>query len=429
MSQSKNGLHYAWLIFIGLCFLGVGGFPLIFNLVGIYMVPVSTALGLDMASFSLWLSAEAVVSLVVMPIAGRLFKAKHTRAIMTVGMLCCVVGVLGFSFASELWHVIVLGCLLGVGVPFAFGLPQTVLIGNWFAKKYQARMMSVAMACLVCAPIFEAPIFTMLLNTYGYQTTYIINAICIAVFTLPWCIFVFKRAPEDMGLKPFGYSEESDSKEEENDLKVGTSPGAAAKSPAFWLVLLSACLICFAMGFQNYSVAIAGAFLPGETPESAAMFGSTMISVFSVGSLLGTFLFGFLLGKDKFRPTFILFLTLFLCGMLLWLLWHSKVGLLIGAVCLGTHNGLATVGFPMLLRRLFGGKNYSVIYSYVNMCSSTVGGFSSTILGLIFGVFDLTGALIFGVCVAVAIYICSMAATTFVGKIKWSDEEPAAESK
>ena len=276
MQNAKPKVHHAWFVFVGLCFLGVGGFPLIFNLVGIYMVPVSAALGLGPADFSLWLTAEAVVSLVVMPIAGRLFKKKNINLIMTGGLAACVLGVAGFSFATELWQIVACGALLGIGVPFAFGLPQTVLIGNWFSKKYQGRMLSIAMACLVAAPIFEAPIFTVLLQTFGYQTTYLINAAIIAVLTIPWCLFAFKRAPEDMGLLPYGISEgdtasHASPEEEENDLLVGVSAGTALKTIPFWLTLVAACLICFAMGFENYSVVISGEFLPSLTADESCL--------------------------------------------------------------------------------------------------------------------------------------------------------------
>lgn len=427
MEQSTRKMHPAWLVLIGLCFLDVGGFPLIFNLVGVYLVPASTAMGLDPARWTMWLSCNAIMGLIVIPIAGRLFKTNHIRLIMTVGMAICAVGIALFSVATEFWQLIVIGLLLGIGTPFAFGLPQQVLIGNWFAKKYQARMLSIAMVCVVAAPIFWAPIFTMVIANFGYQMSYLINAGCIAVLTIPWCLFAFKRSPEDMGLQPYGYvegAENENPEEEENDSKVGVTPGQAVKTVAFWLTLVAACLICFAMGFENYSVTIAGTFLPGATPESASVFGATMISIFSIGSLVGTFLFGFMLGKDKFKLTFIVFLTMFLLGFLCWNFWHAESGLLIGAFLIGTHNGLATVGFPLLIRRLFGGKHYSVTYSYVNTCTATLGGFSSTILGILYGVFDgIGGALLFGLAIAVIIYICSMAATGFVGKIKWPAED------
>ncbi|RDB59293.1 hypothetical protein C1878_15435 [Gordonibacter sp. 28C] len=425
-------MHYAWKVLIGLCFLGVGGFPLIFNLVGVYMVPVSTAMGMDMGSFAMFLTIEAVVALFVIPIGGRLFKTKHVSLVMTAGIICCVIGVLGFTMASQPWHMYVIGAILGLGCPFIFGLPQTVLIGNWFGKKYQGRMMSICMACLVASPIFWAPIFTMILNTFGYHVTYIINAALIAILCLPWAIFVFRRAPEDMGMEPYGVNEEAGGKsalEEENDLKVGITPGAAMKTLPFWAILLAACLICFAMGYQNYSVLLAGSYLPSLGEAGAAMFGATMISTFSIGSLCATFLFGFLLDKGWFKQTFVLFLALFVIGMVCWFTLHNEIGLLVGAFCLGTHNGLATVGFPLALRRLFGGKHYSVTYSYVNMCSSTVGGFSSSILGFIFAaVGGIQGMLVFGIGLAIVIAICALIGVSFIGKIPWPEDSKAAEA-
>lgn len=103
--------------------------------------------------------------------------------------------------------------------------------------------------------------------------------------------------------------------------------------------------------------------------------------------------------------------------------------LIIGAFTLGTHNGLASVGYPLLLRRLFGGKHYSQIYSYVNACVTLLGGFTASIVGYaagLLGTFEAT-ILVLGFGLAIVLVVATFFAMRSVGKIRW-DDSPATSS-
>lgn len=429
MRQEKKKFHYAWLIFIGCCFLSAGGFALVFDVVGIYLDTVSESLDIDFDALTLWLGLESVAEFIIMPFAGKLFTSKRLNVWITVGALFVVAGTFGFSLCTQTFHFIICGTLIGCGMPFLFGLPQTTLIGNWFGQKYQGRMLSIAMAFEGIFAMIWAPLFMVFLQNVGWQMTYVINAVLIAVMILPWSIFVFCREPQDMGLLPYGVTEnEADDEPEEEDSEVGSKVKTALKCPAFWCTLLAACVVTFGMGFQDYQPVIALEMLvPGAMDEaSAEMFGATMISVFSAGSLIGTFLFGILMDKIGIKWTMGIYLVCFLVSFAFWgFAGTLAAALMVGAFTLGTHNGLASVGYPLLLRRLFGGLHYPQIYSYMNAVVTLLGGFTASIVGYVFGVlgsFEAT-ILMLGFGLAIALVIFTLLALRYLGKVNWDDKE------
>lgn len=430
--KTSGKMHYAWWIFIACCFISAGGFALVFDIVGIYLDTVSESLSIDMGALTLWLGIESLVEFFVMPFAGKLFTTKRINLFIALAALLVAGGTLGFSLCTEFWQFVICGALIGCGMPFLFGLPQTTLIGNWFGEKHQGRMLSIAMSCEGVFAMIWAPLFMFFLQEFGWQTTYVINAVLIAVMILPWALFVIKRAPQDVGLEPYGVGEgDAGSDAEESDTTVGTTVRRALTSPAFWLTLVAACLTTFGMGFMDYQPVIASDFLVPHVMDqmSAEMFGATMISVFSAGSLIGTLVFGFFLDKIGLKPTFALYLAMFALSFVLWgFVGSSTYALLVGAFLLGTHNGLASVGFPLLVRRLFGGLRYPQIYSYINMVVSLVGGFTASIIGTFY---DATGSiemaiLVIGLGISAVIVVATVVAILFVGKIPW-ESSPSGE--
>lgn len=387
MIERRTGIHYAWWIFFGCCSLTIGGFALVYSLAGVYLLPVSTALNLDTANVSMWLTADGFAALVAMPIAGFLLQRKHIGRYMTMGALLTVAGVAGFAFAHATWHFMICGILIGFGMPYLYGIAEVTLIGNWFAVKHQGRFLGMSMGCLGLSAAVWAPLFTYLIQAFGYQTAYLINASLIAVLILPWTLFIFKRDPEEKGLLPYGLKE-GEENSPEADAHFGVAPSKAFKTLGFWMVLIAACSTGIGMAFDNHQPAIAAEFLvPYITDASgAALFGGWMISCYGIGQVAGTVIFGWLLDKINLKAVFGLFLTMFCGTFVVWAYFTGYAGLIAGALLLGTHNGLACVGYPLLLRRMFGGKYFSRIYSIVNMACAFFGGVATTIVSLSYDV-------------------------------------------
>lgn len=429
MAENKK-MHYAWFIFFGCCCLAAGTLALTVSIAGVYIVPGSMALGVGPGDFAMWLTISGLVSVVTMPFWGQ-FMPKNTRLCTTLGCCFLVIGVLLFSFAigSETYPVLIAGGVcVGAGLPIAFTVTIPTLMGNWFAPKQRGKFLGIASAFSGLGVFVWAPLFTILSQNFGLQTTLIINAILLAVLTLPWTLFVFRYSPEEKGLAPFGAEKESTSAEETKALHEGMSGKKAFATVAFWTMLIALGLTSIGMGFNSMQPAIATEFLAGVmAAEDAALLGATMISLAAAGNLIGKIIFGWLTDRIGIRVTAIIFLIATIVCFAIWLLIPSAPVMLIGAFLMGTHNGLYSVGYPLIVRQLFGSKDYSKIYSRLSMIGALIGGSAASIVGYIYQFTgSYSGAVMGGIVLFVVIGVFVLITISYIGKLKWDSPAKAS---
>ena len=122
----------------------------------------------------------------------------------------------------------------------------------------------------------------------------------MAVLVLPWTLFVFKLHPEDIGWKPYGWTEEDERREklrvaEHRDLP-GVPVSKALKTVPFVCMFLFAGLIAYFAGFNSH--------LPGfaQSVGFSAMVGSSLLTAVMVGNVVEKFIVGWL--NDKIGVQF-----------------------------------------------------------------------------------------------------------------------------
>ncbi len=424
MNETKKGIHYAWWILISCCCIYAGSMALTQSIAGVYMLPVSQAIGVSRGDFGLWLTASTIVTVITLPFWGRFMQTKNINVVLSVGVVFLIVGILGFSFSTQLWMFLVCGALCGVGMGPTFALCGPTLVQNWFAPAHRGKMLGIAAAFTGVGTFIWAPLFTSIIQSQGWQTAYLINAILAAVLMLPFSLFVVKFKPEDKGLKPFGYKQGEEESAKLNE--TGIKARAVFKYVAFYGVAIGAVFCCIGMGYNSNQPGLAlEKLVPlGETAATAAMVGGLMISVAAVGNIVGKVVFGALGDRIGIKPTFAIFMLLYILAFVVWLIFSDITMLYVGAFLLGTHNALLSVGFPVLARRLFGNKDYPKIWSYLAMPYTLVSGFGTALVGYIYqGTGSYTMSLYVGIGLVVIATICSFVALASLGKIKWNGDE------
>ena len=92
------------------------------------------------------------------------------------------------------------------------------------------------------------------------------------------------------------------------------------------------------------------------------------------------------------------------------------------AGALGTHNALVSVGYPLLVRNLYGNKDYAKIFSNLMTVNGLMGGFSGTIISFAYQLLGSYHAALVGGMVLVALLgVMIVAACSFIGKIPWPE--------
>lgn len=426
-ASTNKGFHFAWVIFIGCCAAYATAMGLVSSIAGIYMLPVSESIGVSRGDFALWITIKSFTGVAIMPLVGWLFsRMKSIKPLMIVGSLAMTIGIFGFSISRELWQFFCFAPLLGIGSTTFYTIAAPTLVQNWFGKKYRGKFLGIAAAFTGIGTFVWSPLFTFFLNTLGWSTTYMINAAFIFVLSFPFALVAI-RTPEDKGLLPYGYDPAVDGKEENAEELKGAKVTTAVKCAAFWLMIFGALCVSLGAGFNNHQPAIAKETLAAVMDTgAAAMVGATMISTAAVGNLLGKIIYGFIVDRLGIKSTTLIFLIFFLCALLLWMFGSSVPVLLVGSFLFGTHNAIVSVAFPMIIRNLFGPKNFAKIWSWWSMPFTLMGGFSTSIIGYVYAFVGDTyaTALVIGCGLVILAGILILAACAFIGKVKWDDDTP-----
>ena len=426
MTETNKGrLHYAWLIFIGCCFVNAASMAASISIVGVYLLPVSSSIGVGPGDWMLWMTVCSIVSCIVTSIWGQFLQTKNINVVTYISAAALAIAVFAFSFGNSVQWFWIWGGVLGFAMPCIATLTVPTLIGNWFGKKYSGKLLGIAAAFTGVGTFCWAPLFTMIIQSLGWQTAYQLNAALIAVCLLPWTLFVFKFKPEDKGLEPYGYDAELEA-QSANAMKLGMSRSLALKTAPFWIMVVVILFTSMGMGFNSNQVAIATEAMSGSMDmQAAAMLGASMISVAAVGNICGKIIFGFMQTRAGLKATFIVFIVAFLVGFGLWAFVPISAVLLIGAFLFGTHNALVSVGYPLLVRSLYGNKDYSKIFSNLMTVNGLMGGISGTIISFVYQTLgSYQAALVAAMAIVVLIGIGVLVACGFIGKMKWDSPAP-----
>ena len=157
---------------------------------GVIGIPIKNELNLNGVEFGLLTSTPVLTGALFRLPLGIWTDRFGGRIVMFVLLLGCAVPVWFASYASELWHFLLLGLALGlVGASFAVGTPY---VARFFAKEQRGFAMGVFGAGTTGAAInmFIAPV---MMANYGWQFVPKFYAVALVITAL---IFWLLSAPD-----------------------------------------------------------------------------------------------------------------------------------------------------------------------------------------------------------------------------------------
>lgn len=417
-------IHHAWLILIGCCCMMAGGLACCLSTAGLFYVPVCDELGFSRGELSMYTSFYLVAMVIASPIVGNLLPRVNIRIVMTIACIFVVLAEGAMSTYTELWQWYLSGTIFGLAGTFIFILPTPLMIGNWF-KKNTGLVLGIAMAFSGVGAAIWSPLFTFFITTFGWRMAYVCVACIIAVLILPWTMFVFRFRPADMGLLPYGATEEdmkaAEAAGEGRKLEI---PGVAVKAAVFSIPFICIFLLSgaeeFYGGINNNIPAFAISI------GSTAAFGATLMSVTSIGNIVIKVGVGWLADRIGILKTAYIQMIICAIGCLLFAVVRVEWALVIAAFMLGVQNSVVTVSEPMLVRYFFGEKSYAQVYSYVRVAAGLLGAIAMPIVGFIY---DFTGgyelAFIVGIGVALVNVVFVFVSSRFKDKLPWEGPRPS----
>ena len=394
-------VHYAWLILIGCCFMQAGGLGAVLDAAGVFFVPVCDSLGFSRSEISLYLTFYFIATVFAMPLVGRWITRFNINRLLSVSLLLVIAAVAARGVYTEPGQWWVAGIVFGLAGSFIFVMPAPILIGNWFHTR-KGIALGVAMSFSGIGGAILSPVFTLFIQTFGWREAYLIAAVVMGVLVLPWTLFVFKLHPEDIGMRPYGWTQEDEEDESAAaDEFGGIDARQALKTVPFWCMFLFAGLIAYFAGFNSH--------LPGfaQSVGFSPLVGSSLLTAVMVGNVVEKYIVGFLNDKIGVQFTVNIQLVCVAAGLLGFVFaGDNLVVLYVSAFLFGAQNSLVSVSTPLLVRQLFGGRDYPKIYAYTRIGTGVIGCLGPVTVA---GMFDTTGsfipAFILGVGIAVLAFV------------------------
>lgn len=375
--MKKNKIFYGWWVVLGCVLITITMVPPIMALSNKFLIQVTTDMGISRSAFTLANTILQGLGIFISPFVSKKLATGNMKKIQSISVIGFAVSYASYALAQSAFHLYISAFFVGIFFLNSTMIPVSMMVTNWFVKK-RGLAMSIAMAGIGLGGTIFSPLLTILLNNYGWRKTYVIMALIILVVALPTSLFILKKRPEDMGLKPYGADEQQTAAKKVQKVipSVTLSVKDSRKHLFFWLLLVG----MLANGLIN--TGSLGHFPPAMEEMHGAALQATIISMYSMIGIGGKLLLGWL--NDKFG---IVVSTGFGCAMFglsfIFMLMGENVNMLyMMAIVFGLGNGIGTVMPPLITSDVFGAEKYGEAYGIAN---------SVTQIGLSFGSLMVAG--------------------------------------
>lgn len=385
MSANKKKFHFAWLVLLGLCItvgLAKSGLN---SSAGLFLPSVSEDIGVGLGNLTLYLSISSIVTMIFLPIGGKLMAKYDTRILLVVAIILQAGSFALFGMMSSVWGWYILAIPLAVGGVLITVLAGPVLINQWF-KQRSGLALGIITASGGLIGAFSSPVIGNLIANQGWRSAYIMVGVAAIVIIVPTIIFFLRKSPQEKGLLPYGAeATNTDEKKVEKDTSnSGIAFADAKKSLAFSLLLLFFFIITSVASFSIH--------IPTYLVNQgfSVKFAGNIMSALMVGVLLGSILFGYLIDKIGPKTTTIIAMVIGLVAMFLLLFFvQSTIAIVVAVGLFGFVSACIGTLAPAITAALFGNKDYSQIYSTVSIGLAVAGIIALPAYGYIF---DFTGS-------------------------------------
>lgn len=385
-TKSKSSrFHYSYAIAIACCFIMLGGPGMIWATSGVFYAVLPDAFGVPKATIALYSTILSFCIVATLPFMGKLLERLDARIVLTGCCSCIALGFLIFSMAQSVYWFYAGAVVLALGGGTCLYLLCPTMIGRWFRKR-NGFFLGLCAAMTGLSGIIFGPVLGAVVEAYGWRIGYLVQVGIIVVLTLPFTIFVIRSRPEDKGLKPYGY-EEMQAKAAMTDGEISAETGVALRRARRATAFYLCCAVAGAVSFYtcinyyltSYAVSLGYALTLAAVVGSAAMW----------GQFFGKICLGAINDKST-KLGLVVSYSSGIIGLVLMLFFgtsHIAV-LFVAGFLFGVGYASMIVQTPLLVRKCFGNRDYSVIYSNV----AAVGSFCAAIGATLFGwIIDSSG--------------------------------------
>lgn len=381
----KFGFHYAWVVLFA---------AVILNIVaradqasfGVFIDPLVAQFGWKRGDISFAYSLAFLIGLPAVVIMGWLGDRYGARELMLVSALMIGTGTVLLGTVKELWQFyLVYGLLVGSMGHAAFSVLLPVIMTRWFHRRLGIAM-GIYFAAQGLGPVIFAPLFRWMLDTRGWQSTFLVIGLALGVILAFFALFIH-NSPAAKGLQPYGSDGAQD--EPHANTASGTAPPPARLRDYLGHATVWKLIGIHHIGCLSHAVILVHIVSMATFKGIPGVEAAGVLAAIAGASVFSRFGFSVLADRFGGRAT----LTISLLGQSLPVIilffateaWAFYVFAVIFGLCYGGEM----VSFPIVNKQLFGTRApLGSIYSF-QMVGAGIGMALGGWLGG--GLFDVTG--------------------------------------
>lgn len=382
MIRKIKGAHYAWWIAVACCAVYAGSVGIVVSVSGLFYKSVSTELGVGTAQIVFYTTLMYLTMTLTLPFAGKIISRFNIRIILTVAAAADALAFGLMGTYTSVYQFYISGVVLGVSNAFLIYAAVPTIINNWFKAK-MGTVLGFSMAFMGIGGAIFSPITGYLIEEFGWRPAYMILGVIVAVLVLPFTIFVIRKDPKELNMTPYG-AETSDEPYQGTN-QSGIAFNQAVKSIPFYTVFIFTGLLGLVVTVSFH--------IPNhlQTEGFSTTFAAGVVTCVMIGQTTGKFLLGWINDKLGIKITNVIGIGLGLVGILLILASGTLGGITIylAGLAFGIGYSCSTLLPPILVKEVFGNKDYAPIYSFIIASSTLSIALGTTVFGF---VYDITGS-------------------------------------
>lgn len=388
LKDANGKIYTGWYIAVMGIILMTFAYSCVVSISGMFIVPVTESLNLQIGDFSIWVTIMSVTAIIFLLIFSKIFSRNTIKKIMIVSCLCGIAGFIGFATSQSLIQFYIFSVLLGVCFGGLTTTPSTLLVSNWFGVKMRGKALGILFGGNSILVMLIMPVLNIIIQSFGWRTTYFVLAGALLVICLPLILKFAIWSPESVGQKRMGDASE----EEQNAVSAEQLPGISFKDglkrPSTWLVFLSGTLLvipssAILVHSQPFMI------MNGYSATFAANTTSIMIGICVVTCIV----VGFINDRFGLRAAAVFSGVAFILDYIaqIYIPAGGMVMVLLFILFYGLGCPAVNIVSPLFANHLFGEKEVGTFIGYINLFISIGGAIGSAFVGKLY---DLTGTYI-----------------------------------
>lgn len=362
---------------------------------GLHLLPVTRALDISRAQYSLGGSVNNIIAAFGSIAAGKVIARFGYRRAATVFLCTATAAYLLFAGVRNYFVLILAYALLGLsnGVCATTGVTQ--LVYTWF-HKHRGLVLGLVMSATGIGGSVLGVVQTALIEK-NFRLSFLTIAGCLFALAVLVAIFI-RNKPSDMGLAQFGEGEEIEAKKKRSTSDwAGFTSYELFHSPFFYLMLICTALSCTGVWMAS-NVMVPHFQDVGLTTTQAG----TMQSLY-LFCLTGTkFVYGSLCDTIGAKKVTILCLVCGVVAITVMIFVSNMITAAIVSILFAFALPIVTITIPMLALELFGEKASAEYIGVVISMSSVASMLSGVVSNAIF---DYAGSYRPAFCIAIGLLL------------------------